>query len=175
MAHAVRIVEIDETPTPVPYTRREFHADFPNVSLPEGPMAWDQLAHLGIYPLVQTARPSTGYDEDLVEGVSEAGGVYTQTWQVVAKDPGEAQAILDRRRERMRLGIVGRMLASDFTQLADAPLTAPQLANWQTFRSDLRALWNADPFDFTWPAVPAPAAVRTEFEVRLQRFRDFAG
>jgi len=48
------------------------------------------------------------------------------------------------------------MLAnSDFTQVADAPITAEKRAEWVAYRQALRDLTlQADPFNVIWPVSP---------------------
>lgn len=45
---------------------------------------------------------------------------------------------------------------SDWSQLPDAPLTASQVTEWRTYRSELRALRNSPswPGNITWPEPP---------------------
>lgn len=46
----------------------------------------------------------------------------------------------------------------DWTQLPDAPLTAQQVTDWQTYRSDLRDIpqtYAGNPAGIVWPTEPA--------------------
>jgi len=44
---------------------------------------------------------------------------------------------------------------SDFTQLADAPITAEKKTEWATYRQSLRNITTqTDPFNITWPVSP---------------------
>lgn len=47
---------------------------------------------------------------------------------------------------------------SDWTQLADTPLTGPQVADWQTYRTDLRDIpqtYAGNPEGVVWPTEPS--------------------
>lgn len=168
----MRLVQIIDG-SPVARSVSQVRRAFPNISFP-AKINPDVLADFDIYPLVRTPKPDTAYNEVAVEGVSESNGVYSQTWTVAQRSPEEAQAIYDARQARLRLGVAGRMLASDFTQLVDAPLTDAQRAAWQTYRQELRGLWNADPFSFAWPVVPGPGVVKAEYSIRMHKFKDLA-
>ena len=53
----------------------------------------------------------------------------------------------------------GRLAATDWTQLPDAPLTVEQVAAWRTYRQQLRDLPanTADPRNPIWPTRPDSA------------------
>lgn len=97
----------------------------------------------------------------LVEGEIDVGWRYEQgAWtpppapdpEQVAADAAMAAEALMRglRQERDRL-----LAECDWTMLADAPLTAPEVAAWRTYRQALRAMpETADPADPQWPEVP---------------------
>ena len=49
-----------------------------------------------------------------------------------------------------------KLLACDWTQLDDVPLTSEKKAEWETYRQALRDITNQpDPFNITWPTPPA--------------------
>tara|TARA_Y100001951_G_C11184735_1_gene207991 strand:- start:209 stop:559 length:351 start_codon:yes stop_codon:yes gene_type:complete len=48
-----------------------------------------------------------------------------------------------------------KLLASDWTQIDDVPITPEWKAEWQTYRQALRDITNqSDPFNITWPTPP---------------------
>ena len=48
-----------------------------------------------------------------------------------------------------------KLQESDWTQLADVPLTPELRAEWVTYRQDLRDVTNQpDPFNIVWPTAP---------------------
>lgn len=79
-------------------------------------------------------------------------------WKVIEGEPpslfdhsGDAPSLIDWRIERNK-----RLSNTDWTQLADAPLTVEQKAAWATYRQALRDLPQAEgyPDSFTWPVAP---------------------
>jgi hypothetical protein len=76
-------------------------------------------------------------------------------WTVTMKTGDElAQAIRDKwlmvRTERTAM-----LASSDFTQIADAPVTAEKRAEWATYRQALRDItYQTDPFSIIWPNSP---------------------
>lgn len=77
-----------------------------------------------------------------------AGGVLVAR-TATAPDPVAAMQALRRRRDH-------RLAASDWTQLADAPLSPESRAAWAVYRQALRALPDntPDPANPVWPAAP---------------------
>jgi hypothetical protein len=131
---------------------------------------------------------SAGRDEDYTDGeyydgllaieisVTEEPGIFlrtkywkNETWQTKPEKPGEfynwnLQAEnweLDSTalQERLRFERDQKLYASDWTQIADAPLTPEQKTAWQTYRQALRDIPanNADITDLdqvVWPVKP---------------------
>ena len=69
----------------------------------------------------------------------------------------EDASIEDQENILIRIERNKKLSASDWTQVADAPLTAQQVADWATYRQTLRDLPanTPDPKNFTWPAEPS--------------------
>ena len=76
-------------------------------------------------------------------------------WTVTLKTGEDlAQAIRDKWR-MVRVNRTSMLTSSDFTQVADSPITAEKRAEWATYRQALRDLTTqTDPFNITWPASP---------------------
>ena len=103
-----------------------------------------------------------------ITGVSIGDATDTSTWTVQPTSlQGAAQAVINAvdlgadavaehwaalRAQRTRL-----LLASDWTQLADTPLSAEATGDWQVYRQTLRDVPanTADPLTPTWPTAPA--------------------
>ena len=65
----------------------------------------------------------------------------------------EATTKVDEQWGRIRIERNAKLIASDWTQVADAPVDA---AAWATYRQALRDITNqTNPFNIVWPAVPA--------------------
>lgn len=129
------------------------------VSLPDI-LSTEELARYNVFPLTVTEPPEPHAVRETVEDTPVlVNGKWEQRWKL--EDVPNAEAT-----RRLRLQIALRVSASDFTQLADSGLTAPQAALWATYRADLRALYtNATPNNVTWPT--PPNAKQAEYDIRL--------
>jgi len=85
----------------------------------------------------------------------DAENVARYRWTVTLKTGSDlAQAVRDKwlitRADRNIM-----LTQSDFTQVADAPMTAEKRAEWATYRQALRDITTqADPFNIVWPTSP---------------------
>ena len=80
-------------------------------------------------------------------------GVWTQNYIVSELPTEEATTKADEQWGRIRIERNAKLIASDWTQVADAPVDA---AEWATYRQALRDITNqTNPFNIVWPAVPA--------------------
>lgn len=80
-------------------------------------------------------------------------GVWTQNYIVTDLDGGEAAAKVDEQWAIVRAERNAKLVASDWTQVLDAPVDA---AAWAEYRQALRDITEqADPFAIMWPPVPA--------------------
>ncbi len=80
-------------------------------------------------------------------------GVWTQNYIVTNLGAEEATAKADAQWGIIRIERNTKLIASDWTQVADAPVDA---AEWATYRQALRDITNqTNPFNIVWPTVPA--------------------
>ena len=81
-------------------------------------------------------------------------GVWTQNYIVTDLDGGEAAAKADAQWMIVRAERDAKLAASDWTQVADAPVDD---LVWAAYRQSLRDLpqTQTDPFNIIWPAIPA--------------------
>ena len=80
-------------------------------------------------------------------------GVWTQNYIVTDLDADASAAKVDEQWGRIRIERNAKLIASDWTQVADSPVDA---AAWATYRQALRDITNqTNPFNIVWPAVPA--------------------
>ena len=80
--------------------------------------------------------------------------VVNKTWSAVSY----SQDQIDAEWARVRSNRNSRLRASDFTQIADAPLTVEKKTECLSCRQALRDLPQntVNPFDVTWPTQPSP-------------------
>jgi len=130
------------------YTFRQLRKDNPNTSFPKEPST-ETLAALGVFPVTQVDPPaaSEGQAVERDEKPTDQGdGTYAWGWTV--KDKSVAQLTEGVRDKRNDL-----LTASDWTQVADAPVD--QTA-WATYRKALRDITDQEGFPDTlvWPVEP---------------------
>lgn len=90
-------------------------------------------------------------------GVGPIGnGHYENLWLVRDATPEEAQAETDEIVEQVTEQRLYLLRASDWTQLADVPLSAEKKAEWNTYRQALRDITTQSgyPFNVVWPKEP---------------------
>lgn len=133
----------------------------------------DVLKEFEVYPITVEYNP-TGVDlathkltqGEPVETVTQVDGVseysYTLPQVVVAYTADELTALAQTQASlKERSKVMARqqrdklLLETDWTQLPDAPLSAPQKAVWATYRQALRDLPSQEAWPYiTWPQKP---------------------
>lgn len=110
----------------------------------------------GWYDFEPTPQPAIDINVYTVKEVYlDAENIARYSWTVIPKtDDALAQAIRDKwmivRADRTLM-----LSQSDFTQVADSPMTAEKRAEWATYRQALRDLTTqTDPFNIVWPTSP---------------------
>lgn len=129
-----------------PYSMGNLHVEYPDTSFPAAPTA-ETLAAFGVHKIVETPAPAVdNKTHRLVQSIQEIDGVWTQVWtpQQLAQDTASANV----RGHRDRL-----LTASDWTQVADAPVDKDA---WATYRQALRDVSSQDgfPWSVEWPTQP---------------------
>ena len=129
------------------YTIRQLRRDNPQTSFPKRP-GDELLAEWGVYPCGQQNQPT--YDrltEKVREGpIEQIDGVWTKTWAVEQLPDEEASERVRAERDRL-------LAASDWTQVADAPVDQ---AAWVHYRQTLRDVpqQSGFPYSVIWPPKP---------------------
>ena len=138
---------------------------FPNTSLPR---VWDEsvLNHLGIDPIFESPTPTTTrYQTANKNGVEfkndkwmwawTIGPVFTDNEEATAAEQQAAyvQRIDDEQAARIRADRDKRLVDTDWTQVADAPVDSEA---WATYRQALRNIpaQATFPWDVVWPEMP---------------------
>jgi hypothetical protein len=103
----------------------------------------------GAAPLEERFHP------DVLAQMHPAGGAVMPGWLLVGEafEAPTTPTMTEAEARQMR---DARLRASDWTQLADAPLAAEQVAAWAAYRAALRAVPAQPGFPavITWPAAP---------------------
>jgi hypothetical protein len=134
-------------------TDHEFRVAHPATSFPPV-LSEELLADFGADPVLEGPQPTlTRYQTAAMDGVLQSGAHWITNWVAVDMD-AEACAALDARQaDAVRADRNARLSASDWTQLADAPVD--DLA-WATYRAALRDVPAQDgfPWEVSWPVAP---------------------
>jgi hypothetical protein len=140
-----------------PYTLGMLRKDYPNTSFPKQPS--DKL--LGQYGMYRVnAAPEPIYDErtqriakkDLPDFID---GKWVIAWSVFQKEQEQVDQENEAQAEAVRSQRNNLLAKSDWTVLADSPLTEEQRTEWVTYRQALRDISNADGFPYVaFPAEP---------------------
>jgi hypothetical protein len=115
----------------------------------------DQVAHFGVHQLKLVTPPYF----DSATQQREHGpallidGVWTQNYIVTNLDADESAAKVGEQWTVIRAERNALLVASDWTQVADAPVDA---VAWAVYRQALRDITEqTDPFNIVWPIPPA--------------------
>lgn len=132
------------------YTLNQLRLANPNTSFPHV-MTNERYAEWGMYPLTISDRPNYNPDTQDVEvgAISQINGAWTRGWTVTNKDTSKIAANVRSQRNQA-------LSSSDWTQVADSPLTDAQKAEWATYRQQLRDITSQEgfPASISWPASP---------------------
>ena len=157
-------MEIRNRSTGAVITDSQLRADNPGTSFPKQLTA-DILDGFGYDPVLNgpAANVSGPYERSVRDGVEQINGQWFTKFivgPVFADSDAETayrtnidnQAAASVRAERNR-----KLAASDWTVLADSPLTTAKKTEWKTYRTALRDISAAEGFPHTmeWPTEPS--------------------
>jgi len=137
-------------------------AQYPNTSFPRdfSNIDWTQFGYAYVHGVAKPAYDikTQGINEVLPQ--ADQSGVYFQTWQVYQLDSVTMELAELRNTESLAYNaraLRSRLLAaSDWTQVADSPLTAESRAAWAAYRQALRDITQQATFpqEIIWPTQP---------------------
>jgi hypothetical protein len=139
------------------YSISQLYRDNPQVSFPqEIPDA--TLAEFGVYPLRATTQSTYNTATERVEEGTpvQQDGEWVQVWNVVSLTAEETQQRNDAKADSIRNERGELLVASDWTQVDDSPLTNIKKAEWASYRQALRDVTaqTGFPWTVTWPDAP---------------------
>ena len=129
---------------------------FPHVSIPQPPTAAD-LDVLDVDPVMEGAQPALTRFQSAARSGPEQDTLGNWVWVYTAVDWDQdaIDAATASQWDVIRTDRNARLSASDWTQLADVPLSEEEKAAWATYRQALRDVTTqVDPFEITWPVAP---------------------
>lgn len=137
-----------------PYTIGDLRKENPNVSFPRV-LNNEVLSQFGVASVKEQANPDTdrfsyAVKRDLPELVN---GEWVMLWDVVQKTEEEIAKDNDKKAIKIRDLRNNKLTATDWTQVADAPVDK---AAWANYRQALRDIPSQDgfPWNVTWPESP---------------------
>lgn len=137
-----------------PFSVFELRKENPNVSLPRE-MTQEQLASMDVFSVVEQPEPDTDrFSYTVKRQLPElVDGQWTVLWDIIAKSAEQLAEDDVRQAEKIRDSRNGRLAATDWTQVADAPVDQ---AAWATYRQALRDLTGQEgfPWSVQWPTEP---------------------
>lgn len=143
------------TITEYPVTLTQLRHKFPSTSFSTNSEGAD-LSAFGVVTVEATTQPSVNLTQQKVEEGAPAlvDGVWEQVWNVIDLSAEELEEIKVSKMAEIRSTRDKRLSASDWTQVADAPVDA---AAWAAYRAELRAVPEQAGFpnDVVWPTEPA--------------------
>lgn len=128
----------------------------PNVSFPKN-ITDKVAAHFGFAPVTEIPAPPAPEDYRLERKAPElVSGAWVVSWDAIALSPEELADKQAQQWDAVRFERNDKLASSDWTQLADSPMTAAQKKAWAKYRQELRDVptGQTDPFNIQWPTEP---------------------
>jgi len=153
-------IKLEEgSPMGHPIVESNFRKIFSKTSFPKyfTPSVVEPLGY-GIYDFA--AQPEIGKYQKVVEvaPVKDEQGIYRQTWSIVDMDDEEKALEDERKEQEVRAKRDWELTKTDWTVLADSPLTDVQISEMTTYRQALRDITDHANFpyldDADWPTKP---------------------
>lgn len=147
---------VDGKPVGYPVTTQNFRALFPDTSF-SWPFVPEDIEPLGFGIYDFSNQPELGTFEKAVEvePVKDEYGRWMQTWAVEPMTDEERQNRIQQEWGNVRGLRFVFLMQSDWTQIADSPLSDEKKAEWAVYRQALRDITTQpDPFNITWPEHP---------------------
>lgn len=137
-----------------PYSVDDLRRDNGNTSFTQS-MTDEELSGWGVFPVVDTVAPSFDPEREALEVSTPifSNGRWYQAWLVKELNQDEISAAFTRRCEQVRIERNQLLADSDWTQVADTPVSREE---WKAYRQSLRDITNQDsfPWSITWPPLP---------------------
>ena len=141
--------------TAYPIGQADIRRRFPETSFPK-PLEGVDLSNYGVVTVVATEQPAINTETQRIEEGTPvlADGVWKQTWNVIDFSAAELQEIADQKAGSARSERNQKLKNTDWTQLADSPISS---ADWAVYRQALRDLPSQAGFpdSITWPTEPS--------------------
>lgn len=144
-----------------PYSRGQLQRDNPTVSFPNV-MTEDILATYNVFPYTVASFPVHDMATQVCQQqtpVLQSDGTWVLNWTVVEKTAEQIAEWNANRNAEVRNRRNSLLANSDWTQVADSPLSTEVKAQWATYRQSLRDISSHENFpnlaDTDWPTEPS--------------------
>ena len=148
----------NQTVESYPYSIGNLRRDNPTTSFPRNPSD-DLLAAWNVFPVRQVEAPSYNLATENCSQTNPTleNGEWVMTWEVTAASSDEIAARQTKESANVRNQRNQLLAESDWTVLADSPLTTAKKTEWKTYRTALRNITAAEGFPHTmeWPTEPS--------------------
>lgn len=136
-----------------PYTLTDLRRDNPRTSF--GRIISDaDAAMFNCIPVQPAEQPAEDHTKNFERSAHLVDGVWEELWIESAATAEEIDERCAAKAEAMRLERTEKLGESDWTQLADAPLTSEEQVQWASYRQQLRDL--PEQAEFPFIGFPAP-------------------
>ncbi len=138
-----------------PYTKDDLRKDNPRTSFPST-VPDDLLSDYGVVDVFIVNQPQIDHTKNITQKpplFNTDKNRWETTWEVTDASEEEVQWRTHHQSERVRAERNGLLTASDWTQVADAPVDK---AAWATYRQALRDISGQEgfPWAIIWPTQP---------------------
>jgi len=134
-----------------PYSYDDLKRDNPNTSFPRNPSS---LEEWNVFEVTALPKPTVTFDQvaEPENAPSKVNGQWVLGW--VVRDKNDSEVFDEANRKRVERDVL--LSETDWTQLADAPLTDEQKTAWTEYRQALRDVPQQDgfPLSVAWPVAP---------------------
>ena len=130
-----------------PYTLGMLRKDNHNVSFPKV-MTDEIFAQFGVVRVTSTPRPEYDHTKEFNVTAEQVNGAWVEKWVATDVSAEEIAQRTENQANNVRSERNQKLSQSDWTQVADSPLTDAKKAEWATYRQALRDLPSTDPIVF---------------------------
>lgn len=149
------LVNDDGTVARYPYTFTDLKLAHPGVSFPTT-IDDTTAAGFNVFPVTPTAQPAEDYRINLTRIAVKQGSNWVEEWISAPATPEEISQRTAYQADAVRSDRNRRLFDSDWTQLADTPLSIEAKEAWAFYRENLRMVPQQAgfPWNVTWPPEP---------------------
>lgn len=114
----------------------------------------DDAAAFGFFPVAPSPEPEGRFQTN-ERSAELVDGAWVEQWNTVPWTQEQIDAATAAQWDNVRDERNAKLVACDWTQLDDTPLSNTEKQSWAVYRQALRDITDqADPFAITWPAAP---------------------